>query len=226
MATRWISVTWGKVKPILTKLNKQAKIYSVSSPLKLGNAMSTVAHVTIAEYDRMIEAGMFEPREEHYVELIRGEIREMSPIYPPHESALDILSYWSFDNAPRDLVWIRNQNSLGIPELESVPQPDLFWVRRRDYSKARPVADDVLLLIEVADSSLRYDRGTKSDLYAEAGIQDYWIANVQQKVIEVHRRPVDARYSDKRVYAMGERVAPLAFPEIDLEVARIWPNAE
>lgn len=187
--------------------------------------MSTVAHVTIAEYDRMIEAGKFEPREEHHVELIRGEIIQMSPIYPPHESALDILSYWSFDNAPRETVWVRNQNSLGIPELESVPQPDLFWVSRRDYSKARPQAEDVFLLIEVADSSLRYDRGTKSDLYAEAGIQDYWIANVQQQVIEVHRNPQNGHYSSKLTYALGERVAPLAFPEIFLEVAKIWPSA-
>ena len=90
--------------------------------------MSTIAHVTIAEYDQMIETGQFEPREEHHVELIRGEVREMSPIYPPHEAALDNLSYWSFDSAPRETVWLRNQNSLGIPELESVPQPDLFWV--------------------------------------------------------------------------------------------------
>ena len=81
----------------------------------------------------------------------------------------------------------------------------------------------MLLLIEVADSSLRYDRGTKSDLYAEAGIQDYWIANVQQHVIEVHRQPVNGRYSDKRVYAMGERVALLAFPGIFLDVAKVWP---
>ncbi len=188
--------------------------------------MSTIAHVKIDEYDRMIEAGMFVPREEHYVELIRGEIRQMSPIYPPHEAALDKLSYWSIDNAPRDAAWIRNQNSLGIPELESVPQPDLFWVRKRDYSKARPLADDVLLLIEVADSSLRYDRGTKSDLYAEAGIQDYWIANVQQQVIEVHRQPVAGRYQDRRIFAQGESVAPLAFPEIVLEVASVWASGE
>lgn len=186
--------------------------------------MSTVAHVTIAEYDRMIAAGAFEPREEHCVELIRGEIREMSPIYPPHESALDKLTYWSIDNAPRDTVWIRNQNSLGIPELESVPQPDLFWVRKRDYSQTRPTAEDVLLLIEVADSSLRYDRGTKSDLYAEAGIQEYWIANVQQQAIEVHRQPVNGHYVDRRTYGMGERVAPLAFPDVFLEVASVWAS--
>lgn len=188
--------------------------------------MSTVAHVTIAEYDRMIAAGEFEPREEHYVELIRGEIRQMSPIYPPHEAALDHLMYWSIDNSPRDLVRVRNQNSLGIPELESVPQPDLFWVRKRDYSKTRPTAEDVLLLIEVADSSLRYDRGTKSDLYAEAGIQDYWIANVQQQVMEVHRKPVGGRYQERQSYAMGQTLAPLAFPEIILEVASVWASVE
>ncbi len=185
--------------------------------------MRTVARVSIAEYERMIGEGAFEPHEEHHVELIRGEIREMSPIYPPHEGALDYLVYWSIDNAPRDRVWIRNQNSLGIPELESIPEPDLFWVRKRDYSKVRPTVEDVFLLIEVADSSLSFDRGKKADLYAEAGIADYWIANVKQRVIEVHRQPVDGRYQEIETYAVGQSVAPLEFPEIKLAVGDVWP---
>lgn len=188
--------------------------------------MSTVARVSIAEYERMIGEGAFIPQEEHHVELIRGEIREMSPIYPPHEGALDHLTYWSMDNAPRDQVWIRNQNSLGIPELESIPQPDLFWVRKRDYSKVRPAVEDVFLLIEVADSSLRFDRGRKAELYAEAGIADYWIANVKEQVIEVRRQPVEGTYQQIETFPVGQSVAPLAFPEIELAVADVWPAAK
>lgn len=103
-----------------------------------GPPISTVARFTIAEYDCMIEAGVFDAREKHRVELILGEIRDMRPVHPPHENALDLLMYWSIDHAPRDKVRIRVQNSLGVPELESVPQPDLLWVKQRDYSKARP----------------------------------------------------------------------------------------
>lgn len=185
--------------------------------------MSTITKVTVEEYDRMIKEGAFEPREEHYVELIRGDIRQMSPIYPPHESALDYLVYWSVKNTPEDRVWIRNQNSLGIPELESIPQPDLFWVRKRDYSKVRPAVEDVFLLIEVADSSLGFDRGKKADLYAEAGIADYWIANVKQQVIEVRRQPREGHYQQLETYAVGQSVSPLEFPEIKLAVADVWP---
>lgn len=187
--------------------------------------MSTSTKITIPEYDRMIAAGEFEPREDHYVELIRGEIRQMSPIHPPHEYALDVLNMWSIDNHPREKVWVRNQNSLGIPALESVPQPDLFWVRKRDYSTSRPTAEDVILLIEVADSSLAYDRGEKASMYAEAGIQDYWIVNVRQQVVEVCRQPTAQGYQERRTCSAGESVAPLAFPEVQLEVDTIWKKA-
>lgn len=186
--------------------------------------MSTVARFTVAEYDRMIEAGVFEPAEDHRVELIHGEIREMSPIHPPHENALDLLMYWSIDHAPRDKVRVRVQNSLGFPEFESVPQPDLLWVKNRDYSRSRPTIADVLLVVEVADSSLRFDRGEKAELYAQAGVQDYWIVNVQARTIEVHRGPAAGRYGSLQTYGHGESVSLLAFPELTCPVAAIFPS--
>jgi Uma2 family endonuclease len=186
--------------------------------------MSTGTRITIEEYDRMIERGAFEPTEEHHVELIRGEIREMSPIHPPHENALDLLMYWSIDHARRNAVRVRVQNSVGIPELESVPQPDLAWVRQRDYSKQRATTSDVFLIAEVSDSSLRFDRGEKADLYAEAGISDYWIVNVNAKSIEVRRQPQDGRFQQIDVTHMGDEVSPLAFPELKLRVADLFPR--
>jgi Uma2 family endonuclease len=184
--------------------------------------MSTDVRITIDDYDRMIDAGEFEPAEEHHVELIRGEIREMSPIHPPHENAVDRLLYWSIDNCPRDKVRVRSQHSLGIPELESVPQPDLAWVRRQDYSRRRPTTADLFLVVEVSDSSLRFDRGAKADLYAEAGIADYWVVNVVAQTVEVRRNPAGGRYQSVTTARIGESVRPLAFPELELSVADLF----
>lgn len=186
--------------------------------------MSTGTRITIEEYDRMIEAGAFEPTEEHRVELIRGAIREMSPIHPPHEDALDRLVQWSFDVTPRGTVRVRVQFSVGLPELESVPQPDLTWVRQGSYRKRRPTSADVLLIAEVSDSSLRYDRGEKADIYAEAGIQDYWVVNVKAETVEVRRQPKDGHYQQLEVAHVGDEVSPLAFPQFKLRVADLFPS--
>jgi Uma2 family endonuclease len=186
--------------------------------------MSVGTKITIAEYDRMIERGDFEPVEEHHVELIRGEIREMSPIHPPHENALDQFLDWSIDVSDRTKIRLRVQESLGIPELESVPQPDLVWVLRRDYCRVRPTVADLLLIVEVADTSLQYDRGEKAAVYAEAGIQDYWIANVKAEAIEVHRKAVDGVYTDVQSFKGDQAVSPLVLPTAKLTAARIWPK--
>ncbi|MEX2170440.1 MAG: Uma2 family endonuclease [Pirellulales bacterium] len=186
--------------------------------------MSTSTKTTVAEYDRMIERGEFEPVEQHHVELIRGEICEMSPIYPPHEDALDLLVEWSFAVCPGQGIRVRVQNSLGIPELESVPQPDLAWVRRIDYRRVRPTVADLLLLVEVSDTSLRFDRGKKARLYAEAGVQDYWIANVKAEAIEVHRTPRDGVYIDVQSFKGDQAISPLALPTAKLTADQIWPQ--
>jgi len=184
----------------------------------------TTAKFCIADYDRMLAAGIFDFPEKQRVELIRGELRMMSPINPPHETALDRLMYWSIDNAPRDKTWLRNQNSLGLVGLESVPQPDLFWVENKDYSQQRPTSADVFLIIEVAETSLKYDLGEKAELYARVGIADYWVVNVIDRVVEVFREPENGRYQVVRTYKIGETISPLAFPEISLPVADIWPT--
>jgi len=182
----------------------------------------TTANFSISEYDRILAAGIFDFPEKQRVELIRGELRMMSPINPPHESALDRLLCWSFDHAPRDQVLIRNQNSLGLLTLESVPQPDLFWVEKKDYSQQRPTSAEVFLIIEVAGTSLKYDLGEKAELYARENLADYWIVNVINRVVEVFREPENGRYQSMRTYKIGEMISPLAFPEIALTVADLW----
>jgi Uma2 family endonuclease len=185
--------------------------------------MSTIAHLSLAEYDRMVAAGVFDCGRRRRLEFIRGEIREMAPIGSEHEVAVDQLNEWSIRSLPAAKVWVRVQNSIGLPGLESAPEPDIAWVLRRDYSRARPTAADVLLVIEVAESSLEYDCGEKADLYAAAGIADYWIVNLVDRRIEVRRDPVPGGYRSQRAHAGDDEIRPLAAPEIALRPSMLWP---
>jgi len=182
--------------------------------------MSTIARLTVEQYDRMIAASIL--REDQRVELIHGEIREMSPIGPDHETAVDKLTEWSIESLPKKKVWVRVQNSVGVPELDSAPQPDIVWVARRDYRSGRPTADDVLLIVEVAESSLRFDQGEKAELYAAAGVKDYWLVNLVDQSIEVRRNPSRGAYRELKVYSGRDKVSSLAFPKIALPVKLIF----
>jgi Uma2 family endonuclease len=185
--------------------------------------VSTIARLTLAEYDRMIQSGVFDHGRRRRLEFIRGEIREMTPIGSPHEEVVDRLPRWSFKNLPEERVRVRVQNSIGLPELESAPEPDIAWVAERNYWRGRPTAADVLLVVEVADSSLPYDRGEKADLYAQAGIVDYWVVSIPGRAIEVHRDPQDGRYRSLETYRGEDEIRPLAMPELALRPVMLWP---
>lgn len=184
--------------------------------------MSTALRLTLDEYDRMIEQGVFDETRDRRIELINGELREMSPPGPSHEDVIDLLTDWSTASAPRDRVRVRVQNSIGIPPSDSAPQPDVAWVERKSYRRRRPLPAEVLLLIEVADSSLADDRFVKGPLYAAAGIAEYWIANLPGRCIEVHRNPAGGKYNDVRSCAIDDAISPLAFPELKLPVALLF----
>jgi len=173
--------------------------------------MSTIAHYTVDDYDRIISTGVFDAPRKRRVELIHGEIREMNPIGAPHEDVVDRLLAWSVRSVSTEKVRIRVQNSIELPGLGSVPEPEIAWVlQRRDYSRNRPTADDVLLLIEVAESSLEHDTTEKAELYAGAGIKDYWAVDVAARAIEVRRDPEDGRYRSLTTHRGDEEVYPLA----------------
>ena len=186
--------------------------------------MSTATRLTIADFDRMIEEGFFAPAPKRQrVELIEGELRQMSPIGPPHERLVDQLNRWSCANTPEGTVAVRIQESIGIPQLDSVPEPDVVWARERDHAAGRSLAGEVLLVIEVADSSLAYDRGKKADIYAAAAIADYWVVNVRDRCIEVFRQPEAGRYAIHEIVRAPDAVHPLAFPEVALPVGNLFP---
>jgi Uma2 family endonuclease len=181
--------------------------------------MSTTAHFSLAEYDRIVETGALDQRR---LELIRGEIREMTPIGPMHEEVVDLLNDWSHESIRRDQARVRIQQSVGLPALDGAPEPDVAWVSPRKYALGRPQSDDVFLIIEVSDSSLSYDRGEKATMYAEAGIADYWIVNLQDHVVEVCRDPQTDGYRSVTVYRGDDEVRPLAFPEAVLRPSTLW----
>ena len=147
----------------------------------------------------------------------------MNPIGSMHEEIVDLLNRWSIKNVPEDKIRVRVQNSIGLPALESAPEPDLAWVVERKYSDGRPIAEDVLLVIEVSDTTLAYDTGEKAELYAAAGIADYWVVDVAGQAIEVRREPVSGRYRSLKTHAGNDEVRPLATPEVALRPSALGP---
>jgi Uma2 family endonuclease len=183
--------------------------------------MSTIAKLTVPEYERIVATGVFDGKNKRRIELIWGELREMNPIGSKHAMALNRLTQWSF-KAAGERIWLRIQDPIAILSAESEPEPDLVWAKPQDYTAHNPSADDVLLLIEVAESSLDFDRDEKARLYATAGIIDYWIVNLVDHAVEVHRDPRRRRYHSVASFAAGQSVQPLALPEVRLVVDSLF----
>jgi Uma2 family endonuclease len=125
-------------------------------------------------------------------------------------------------NPPRGLVTVRVQNPIAIPPLDSAPQPDIVWAKRRDYRDRFPLPEEVLLCIEVALSSLDYDCGEKADLYAAAGIQDYWVVDLEHRLIRVFRQPSADGYQERSEARIGEELHPLSLPQLTFRVADLF----
>jgi Uma2 family endonuclease len=183
--------------------------------------MSVGLRITFDEYMEMIADGAFDALRDRRIELIRGELREMNPPGPDHSEAVSRLVEWSADQPIKNLVRVRVQDPIGIPKLDSAPQPDLAWVQVRRYSDRHPLPDEVLLLIEVADSSLESDCGEKAELYSEAGIQDYWVVSLPERLIHIFRRPQKTGFAEHRTAGFGEEIRPLAFPQFALSVTEL-----
>lgn len=173
---------------------------------------------TADEFERMVDAGIL--RRDERLELIRGEIVTMSPIGHRHGGCVaQTNKRLVIGVGDRALVWIQGPARLAI---DSVPEPDLALLRPHSYRAGSPRPDDVLLLVEVAETSLRYDRTVKLRLYAEAGIPDYWVVSVADGWIEVYRSPEGGGYRDRQRAGAGETVNPLAFPDVVVPVADVF----
>jgi Uma2 family endonuclease len=115
-----------------------------------------------------------------------------------------------------------SQGPLRLPLRQSVPQPDVVVFQRRSNFKTRPPrGKDALFVVEVSDSTLAYDRDVKMPLYAEVGIPEAWLVDLNAETIFVHRRPSPEGYQEVRAYGRGERIYPEAFPETGFAVGEI-----
>ena len=174
---------------------------------------------TVADFLRLAEIGFL--ADDERVELIRGEIIEMSSISEGHASTvMRLVSLLSRMFGQRALLSVQNPVQLDDATL---PQPDVALLRPRDdfYGQRHPGPEDTLLLIEVSDTTLTYDRRVKTALYSAAGVMEYWIINLQKRQIEVYREPQSEGYRTTTRYAPGEMLSPLAFPDINLKVDEI-----
>jgi len=177
-------------------------------------------HLTnLTEWRRLGEAAIFPP--DSRVELINGEIFDMAPIGFNHAGhVIRLLNFF----APRvaDKALINAQNPLQLGDL-SEPEPDFMLLKPHAdyYSSRHPSAEDVLLLIEVADTSLKFDQNQKLRLYALHGIPEYWLLNLNDMCLEVYRKPFGETYKEKTTLYPGDTVALLQLPALNIPVAAI-----
>jgi Uma2 family endonuclease len=175
---------------------------------------------TRAEYYRMAEVGILRPHDR--VELIKGEIVEMSPIGRRHNAFVgNLTQLLVLRLAGRAIVWV--QSSIALAD-DTEPQPDFAVLRQGtvSYKERDAWAEDALLVIEVAESSLAYDRSTKQRLYAEARIPEYWVVDCAAEAVEVHRNPGPDGYRDVRRLTGPATLAVLAFPDVQVTTAEIF----
>jgi Uma2 family endonuclease len=174
---------------------------------------------TVDDYYRMGEVGIL-PHDAR-VELVNGDVIEMPPIGSHHNGSVIGLDEYFRDRLGRR-VSISVQGPLILRQY-GTPQPDVLILRRRNdhYRSANPTADDVLLLLEVSDSTLPHDRDTKGPMYAAAGIQEYWIVNLVDSLLVVYRQPVDGVYRSVTMLGKDDSIQPLAFPDVTIAVSEI-----
>jgi Uma2 family endonuclease len=174
---------------------------------------------SVGDFYAMAEAGVFAPGER--VELIEGEIYQMAPIGPRHGYSTDVLGN-EFKERLGRLVRVRVQGPLHLDD-GSEPEPDLLLLRPHPdrYRGRHPTPGDVLLLVEVSDTTLDFDRSRKLPVYARADIPEVWIVNLVDGRIETHAEPSGGAYRNERAYAAGQEVAPREFPECLLSVDEI-----
>jgi Uma2 family endonuclease len=175
-----------------------------------------IHRITVNEYYRREAAGILAPGQR--VELLEGLVVDMMPIGPFHSGVTGkLLNHFAPPSRGRWLV--QCQNPLRIDE-RSEPVPDLMLLKSRPdgYTKAHPTPEDVLLLIEVADSSVAYDREDKLPLYARAGIAEYWIVNLVLQCIEIYREPHFTGYNFVEKVQRGGKALPLACLEAAVDV--------
>jgi len=172
----------------------------------------------VDDYYRLAEAGIL--KEDDRVELIHGEIIKMNPIGSRHAGCVFRLNHLLSRQVKSNLI-VGVQSPIRISE-HSEPEPDLMILKHRDdfYTKQHPQPEDVLLVIEVADSSLSYDQQVKIPLYAEAKIPEVWLVNLDENIVEIYCNPDGNSYQDVQRYQQNDTI-PLQALELNLNARQI-----
>ena len=188
---------------------------------------TTIRTFSLEEYHWLIEHGFF--HEDERVELIQGILHQMSPKGLRHAACLT-RGLRIFNAALSDRACVRAQDPITLPDSNSEPEPDLVVAQRRedDYASHHPLPENVLLVIEIANSSLDYDRRVKVPLYAAAGISEYWLVNLREDKIEVYREPTTPAlgtpyYRQRQISSVQDTVTPTHFPDCAIPVADLLP---
>ncbi len=208
---------------MMNAMNVAAPVIPPTKTTPIGTARPK--RFTVNDYHRLIETGIIP--EDHRLELIRGEIFEMAAKGSPHTVCTGLLCR-QLDRLVGDIVAIRSQEPITLPN-DSEPEPDVVIAlgQLQDYLLHHPTPDQILLIIEVADSSLSYDRTTKLSLYAEFNIPHYWIANVPAKQMECHSHPYqdsegNFSYKSRQAIVATQELNLPDFPEVSLNLSDIF----
>jgi Uma2 family endonuclease len=190
----------------------------------MSRALESVAQrrFTVEEYHLMAETGILGPDER--VELVRGVIREMSPKNWAHVMVSKSL-YDRLRDGLRGRASVYFEAPLTADQIDSEPEPDVLVCSNPEEWAYRSPRTSPLLAIEVSDSSLEYDLGEKAALYAEAGVPEYWVVNLVERLLVVFREPENGSYQVRLALDETSRVAPKAWPELALEVRAFLPPA-
>ncbi len=176
---------------------------------------------TANEYDRMVAAGIFS--EDERVELIEGVVLTMSPKGDPHSAATDRAAK-CFIKRLDERALVKNQNPIRL-DAHSEPEPDLVLAvpQEKEYSDRKPNPADILLILEVSDTTLRTDRQKKAHLYAAAGIIQYLVLNLKARELEDYREPRPDGYRSKRSHGAEQSFSLVAFPDVTIGVGELLP---
>lgn len=178
--------------------------------------------ITVEEYDAMIESGVFDENDQ--VELLNGAIVEKMPKEPKHSAATYRIAKIFFSIFTEDTI-TRVQDPILLDGF-SEPEPDIILAMPRadEYENSHPTPEEIFLILEVSDSTLGYDRNTKGEAYARAGVRQYLVLNVPEKTIENYREPSADGFQSKQTLRAGQQIDLVAFPEINLNVSDFLPN--
>ena len=181
-------------------------------------AVPTRHQFTVDDLKQFVAAGVLS--EDDRVELVEGDLIDMSPINEPHAETVDTLNESLLPRVRQD-ARVRVQNPVRLSDL-SVVQPDIAIVRRQRYRQHHPVPDDILLLIEVSDTTLSFDLRTKVPLYARAGVPEVWVVDVNARMIHRFLQAEGSDYRQAEQLHSGDTIAIDALPHVTLAVADIF----